>query len=144
MGMGTDIGIDAEGYLGHLAALGGQLVDNLKLRNGLYVEAEDVLVESQLNLPVGLAYTGIDDVVSWEACLQGSFNLTSADTVGSQTALADDGQYLGIGISLDGIVYYEAVVASGFGTDGLEGVAQQTQVVVVEGGLPLAKLLYGE
>ena len=112
MGMRTDIGVDAESNVGYFALGSGQFVDDFQFRNRLDVETENIVIESQVDLPISFAYTGKDDLPGRKTGFDGSTDFTSADTVGTQSAFADDGQYLGIGIGLDGIVYTEVVVTS--------------------------------
>ena len=61
MGVGTDIGVDAQCHLGCLVHAGGNLLDDLQFGLALHVEAEDTFLQSQLNLPVAFAHAGIDD-----------------------------------------------------------------------------------
>ena len=60
MGVGTHVGVQAEGHAGRLALLLCQLVDDFQLGNTLNVEAEDVVVKSEVDFPVALAYAGED------------------------------------------------------------------------------------
>ena len=60
MRVGTYVGIDAKAHIGHHALLRSQLVDHLQLGYALHVEAEDVVVEPKVNLPIALTHTRID------------------------------------------------------------------------------------
>ena len=142
--VGSHVGVQAEGHAGRLSLGSCQLVDDLQLRNALYVEAEDVVVESEVNLPITLAYAGEDDFRAGEACLHTGFYLAAAYAVGSQSSLTDNLQQLGVGIGLDGVVYHESLVSASLVVNGAQRLAQQFCIVIVEGSLYLLQLLYRE
>ena len=123
VGMGTDIGIQTEGDAGHLSLSGCQLIDNLEFWDALYIEAEDIVVDTQIDLPVALSHAGKDNLGYREAGLDRCLDLTSTDAICSEACLTDDAQYFRIGISLDGIVYYESLVARGLFVDGAKSLA---------------------
>ena len=56
--VGVYIGIYAERDMGALAQGGATLGYHVKLSLGLYVEAGNTCVQSQVNLPIGLTYAG--------------------------------------------------------------------------------------
>ena len=56
--MGIDIGVDAECYVCGLAQSGAALGNYVEFGLGLYVEAGDTCVKSQINLTIGLADSG--------------------------------------------------------------------------------------
>ena len=62
MGMGTYIWVQAEGDACYLALLGCQFVDDLQLGDALHVEAEDIAVEAEVDFPVALSHTSIDNL----------------------------------------------------------------------------------
>ena len=55
--MGINIGVYAESYAGALTQGGTTLGNHVKLGLGLYVKAGNTCIQSQVNLPIGLAYT---------------------------------------------------------------------------------------
>ena len=142
MRMRTYIRIDAEAYLGNLVLLLGEFVDDFQLRDALYVEAEDALVQTEVDFPITLAYACIYNLVGWESGIDGCLNLSSAHTVGTQTSLADDVEHLRVGVCLHGIVNLKALVLACLLVDDLQGLAQHVGVVVVERSLYLLKLIY--
>ena len=145
MGVGTNIGVDAESHVGHFATCGSQLVDDLELGHRLYVEAEDVAVQSEVNLPVSLAHACKNYLGGREAGTQGGLNLASAYTIGTQATLTDDGEHLGIGIGLNGIVHTEGiVVAPGLITNDGQSLPQQFYIVIIKGRLQLAEAVQGK
>ena len=142
MGMSTYVWVDAEANLCNLILLLGKFVDDFQFRDALYIEAEDALVQTKVDFPITLAYTGIHNLIGRETCIDGSLNFSSAHTVGTQTSLADDVEHFRVGICLYGIVYLKALVLASLCVDGLQGLAQHVGVVVVERSLYLLKLIY--
>ena len=71
MGMRTYIRIDTESYTGCFAFGGSQFVNDFQFGYGLYVEAENIIIQTQINFPVCLAYTSIDYFVCRESGLNG-------------------------------------------------------------------------
>ena len=117
MRVGSHVGVQPECHAGGFAFLRSQLIDNLQFGYALHIEAEDVVIQSEIDFPVSLTYTGIDNLVAGEPCPQGCFYLASTDAVSTQSCLTDDAQHFGIGICLDGIVYAEALMLLGFVID---------------------------
>ncbi len=62
MGMCSHIRVQTEGDTCHLPFLGGKLVDDLQFGNTFHVEAENVVVKTEVDLPVALSDTGEDDL----------------------------------------------------------------------------------
>ena len=142
MRVSAHVGVDAESHVGCLPFGCRQLVDNLKLGKALHIEAENVVVETEVYLPVALAHSGIDDARGIEPCLHGSLYLSSADAIHSETCLAYDAQQGRVGVCLHGIVDHEVLVASCLFVDGAQRGAQQISVVVVEWSPYVLELLY--
>ena len=126
----------------HLALLSCELVDDLQFWDTLHIETEDVVVEAQVDLPVALAHTGVDNLRGRESGLDGCFDLAAAHTVGTQSRFTDDAQDLGVGIGLYGIVHHEALMLAGLLVDGAQRLAQYLAIVIVERRLDLLKPLY--
>ena len=135
MGMSPHIGIQAEGYTGNLPLGSSQLVDNLQLGDALHVEAEDVVVQAKVNLPVALTNACIDDALAGETGLDAGFYLAAADTVDTQACLTDNLQHLGVRIGLDGIVHAKALMFAYLLSDGAKRLSKQFRIVIVEGRL---------
>ena len=130
--MCTDVRIQTESHTSHLAFLGCQFVDDFQLGNALDVETEDIVVQSEVDFPVALADTGINNLRTGETSSHTGLYLATADAVGTQSCFADDTQDAGIGIGLDGIMDAEALVLLSLTVNGTERFAQQLRVVVVE------------
>ena len=144
MSMCANVGVQTECYACRLSLCCSQFVDDLQFGYALYVETEDVVVQTEVDFPVGLTHTSIDNLVGGESGIDDGLYLASADAVGSQSRLADDLEDLGVGISLDGIVYHEPLVSSSLFVDGAQCLSQQFCIVVVEGRLNPLELLYRE
>ena len=142
VGVGAYVGVDAEGYAGHLAVLLGQLVDDLELGYALHVEAEDVGLEGEFYLPVALADTGEGNLAGGETCAEADFDFPSADAVGSQPGFLDVAKDFGMGAGLDGVV--DMIVGEQLLANGVEGLVEQRRVVVVEGGAQMLEFVDGE
>ena len=132
MSMCAHVGVDTECHSCHLVFGSCELVDDIKFGKTLHIKAEDVLVKTEINLPVALSYTGIHYSVSWESSFASSFNLTATHAVGTKTGFADYGEQLGVGIGLNGIMHLESLVLTGFVVDSAQCAAKQFGVVVVE------------
>ena len=144
MGVGTHVGVDAEAHLSHFSLGCGKLVDYFQLGCAFHVEAEDVLVETEVYLPVALAHTGIDNLRGGKTGFDAGLYLAAAHAVGTQPGLADDVEYLRIGIGLYCVVHFKALIAASLSANGVEGGPEQSSIVVVEWCLKLFKRLYGE
>ena len=112
--------IQTERHACHFPFGACQFVNHFQFRDALHIKAEDVVVESEIDLPVGLAHTCIDNLACGEACLDGSLNLATADAIDTQTCFADDAEQTGIGIGLHGIVDNESLVAACLLIDGTQ------------------------
>ena len=130
--MCTHIGIQTEGHTSHLALGCCQFVDNLQLGNALHIEAEDVVVQTEINLPVALAYASVDDFRTGETCLDAGLYLATADTVNTQACLTDNSEHLGVGIGLDSIVHTKALMSAGLLVDCTKRLTKQFRIVIVE------------
>ena len=110
MRMSTHIGVQTEGHTGHLALLDCEFVDHLEFGYALNVEAEDVVVKSEIDFPIALAHTSVDNLIRGDSGFYRSLNLTATYAVGSKTGLADDAKYTRVGISLYSIMHHETLV----------------------------------
>ena len=144
MGMCADVGIQAESHAGHLTFCGSQFIDDFQFGDALHVETEDIVVQSEIDLPVGLAYTCIDHLIVGEPGLDACFYLTTADAVGSHAGFTYQTEHLRIGIGLDGVVHHKTLMLASLLVDGAQRLAQHLRIVVVEGRLYRLHLLYGE
>ena len=63
VGVGEDVGVDAEGEAGAFAEGFGALGEEAEFRLGFDVEHEDVGLEGGVNLPDLFAYAGEDDAL---------------------------------------------------------------------------------
>ena len=56
--MSVYVWIDTEGDVGCFFFLSGQLVNDFKLGNTLYIEASNIIIQSEIDLPIALPYSG--------------------------------------------------------------------------------------
>ena len=136
VGVGVDVGVDAYGHMGRFASPAGQLVDDLELGHRLNIEAEDVVIEPQVDLPVGLAHARIHHLARVEASCKRGLDFAAAHQVDAQAIFHDFFQNHGVAVGLDGIVHIVGV-ALDLAVDFVECLAEQAHVVVVERRGPL-------
>ena len=141
MSMSANIRVQTEGYTCRLTFLCSQIVDDFQLRDTLNVEAEDIVIQSKVNLPVALTYAGKDNLRCRKACLHGSINLSATHTVGTKSGLTDQAKQTRISVGFDSIVYDKALMLTGFFVDCAQSLAQQFSIVIVEGRLYRLQLL---
>ena len=94
-----------------------QFVDDLQFGYTLDIEGKDAQIQAKVNLPVAFPDSCVDNFACWKPCPYSCLDLPSADTVGSQSCLTDDGKHLCICICFDGIVHAEAFVFASFFVD---------------------------
>ena len=111
MRMRAYIGVDTESNIGYLAFGCGQFVDNFQFGYGLYIKAEDIIIQSKIYLPVCLTHSGKHNLVGRETSLDCRTDFTAAHTVRSQPALTDNSQNLRIGIGLYRIMHRIVIVS---------------------------------
>ena len=111
MRMRAYIGVDTESNIGYLAFGCGQFVDNFQFGYGLYIKAEDIIIQSKIYLPVCLTHSGKHNLVGWETSLDCRTDFTATHTVRSQPALTDNSQNLRIGIGLHRIMHRIVIVS---------------------------------
>ena len=68
MGVGTHVRIDPKTYSGLISFLPCQLIDNLQFTFTLCIKAENVLFQSEINLPITFPNASIYDLGCREAC----------------------------------------------------------------------------
>ena len=112
MGVRIDFRIDAESDGGDFAFLPGQLVDDSQLGERLDVEAEDVVIQTEVDFPIRLANTCKNYLAGRETGIQRCLNLTAAYAVGSEAVAGDKLQHAGIGVGLDSVMDIIAIFAS--------------------------------
>ena len=139
VGLGVDVGVDAQRDVGHLARLGRKGVDQLQLLNRLAVDGQNVLLDGVFQLLVAFAHARIDDALGVESGLDGLAQLVARGAVDAQPVFADDRQQMVVVVGLDGVVDLVAVFLR-LVDDAFEGLAQQRHVIEVERGLVAPEL----
>ena len=102
MRMGRHVGIHAEADGGHLSAGCCQPRQHMELGGRFHIESAYAGIQAQLDFPIGLSYTGVEDGL---AGLQGCLHLSAAHTVCSEAEAGDVIQDNGIVVGLHGIVH---------------------------------------
>ena len=83
VGVGVDVGIDAQGNRRHATFFAGDGIDYFKLLDRFHVETSDPGVKRQSDLKVGFAHTAICDVGGGDSGFESPRDLPTADAVGS-------------------------------------------------------------
>ena len=134
VGLGIDVGIDAQGDLHRTSRLGGHRVEHEQLLDRLAVDRHDLLLDGVAQLLVALAHAGIDDALRVETRLDRLLHLVARRAVDAQPVFADDRKQTVVVIGLDRVVHL-IVVPFRLVDHAFERLAQQLRVVKVEGGL---------
>ena len=79
----ADVRVDTKAYIGHLILFLCQFVNDFKLGNTLYIEAENRGFECQIYFPVGLAYACKYNFISRKTSFDCSLNFSSAHAIGA-------------------------------------------------------------
>ena len=104
VGLGVDVGVDAQRHVGHTPRLGRKQVDQLQLLDGFAVDGHDALLDGVAQLLVAFAHAGIDDAAGVEARLYGLAQLVARGAVDAEPVLADDRKQVVVVVGLDGVV----------------------------------------
>ena len=144
MGMRPHIRIDTESDIGHFAFRGSQFVDDLQFGDRLYIETENVVIQTEFNLPIRFAYTGKNNLLCRETGFHRRTNFTATHTIGSHATLTDYGKYLRIGIRLYSIMHVKTFVTGNFFIDGIQRIAQNFRIIVIKRSTQLTKLINRE
>ena len=134
VGLGIDVGIDAQGDLHRTSRLGGHRVEHEQLLDRLAVDRHDLLLDGVAQLLVALAHAGIDDALRVETRLDRLLHLVARRAVDAQPVFADDRKQTVVVIGLDRVMHL-IVVPFRLVDHAFERLAQQLRVVKVEGGL---------
>ena len=131
MCMGVYFGVDTEGNRGYFVFGSCQFVQDFQFGSRLYVEAENIVVQPQVDLPVCFADTGVNDFISGETCIECRLYFSTAHTVGTQAIFCDNRQNTGIGVCLDCVVDM-ITIFPGFCFYRIERFLQQLYIVKIE------------
>ena len=134
VGLGVDVGIDAQGDLHRASRLGGHRIEDDQLLDRFAVDGHDLLLDGVTQLLVSLAHTGIDDRLGVESRFDRLPHLVARRTVDAQPVFADDRKQTIVVIGLDCVMHL-IIVAFRLVDHAFERLAQQLRVVKVERGL---------
>ena len=105
-------------------------------------EARNISIESQIDLPIGLADTGKHNLRRREASLQANFHLAAAHTVTAETCSIHDAEHRGIHIRLHGIMHVKSRITRRFTIDYIKRLLKQFSVVIIERRPDALELFY--
>ena len=140
MGVGTNVGVKAEGHTCCFPFSDSQFIDDLQFGNTLNIEAEDIVVESEIDFPVSLSNTGIHYFRCRKTCTQAGLYLSTAHAVCTKFILANHAQHLWIGICFYCIVYLESIMLLHLCVNGTESLSEQLCIIVIERCLDVFQL----
>jgi len=141
MGLGEDVGVDAQGDAGFLAELCCAFGEELQLAFALHVEEQDAGAQGEVDLGSGLADSGEDNAVGGRLVdSNDALELSSGDNVEARTFLMQELENGKRGVGLDGIADEvrdgRRLAEKGFG-EKLEPVEKMVGGVDVERGAVL-------
>ena len=140
IGLGVDVGVDAQRHVGLLAGLARKPVHELQLLDRFAVDRHDLLPDGVTQLLVALADAGVNDALGIESGFDGLAQLVAARAVDAQPVFADNSQQMVVIVGFDGVMHLVAVLF-GLVDDAFEGLAQQRRIIEIERGFVAPKLL---
>ena len=144
MSMSSYIRIDAESDISHFTFSCSQFIDNLQLRNRLYIKTENIIVQTQIYFPIRLAHSGKNNLICRKTCLNSSTHFSSTHTIGTQPVLTDNRKHLRISICFHSIMHLKIAIFSSFCTHAGKSVAQHLRIIIIKGGTQFTEFIYGK
>ena len=142
-GMGADVRIHPQAYLGHYAFPGSQLGNDLQFCQRLHIKAANTCLQAQEYLPIGLPHSGINNFPGSETGIQGGLYFPAAHAVCPKTETGNLLQQNRIVIGLHGIMNHPLRLVAQLRLNGIQGLLQKSGVVVVKRRLKGLEALYG-
>ena len=99
------IRIDTESNISHLILSSSQFIDYFQFGNRLYIETEDAVLQPEVNFPVCFTYSCKNNFIGRKSCTDSGTNFSTAHTVGSHSALTDDGKYFRVSICFNSVMH---------------------------------------
>jgi len=134
--MGIYIGIDAQRNGCRFVFGGSQLVDHFHFGNRLNVKTENILIQCQINFPVGFSNSGKNYFFFRKSGFNGSIYFSSTHTIGPKTGIFNFTKQHGICIGLHGIMYH-VVSFLNLSIHFLKRLPQDVHIVIIKRRLQL-------
>ena len=99
------IRIDTKSNISHLILSSGQFIDYFQFGNRLYIETEDAVLQPEIDFPVCFTYSCKNNFIGRKSCTDSGTNFSTAHTVGSHSALTDDGKYFRVSICFNSVMH---------------------------------------
>ena len=144
MGMCTYIGVDTKSNVCHFSFGSSQFVNNFQFRNRFYVKTENVIIQSKFDLPIGFPHTGKYNLLCWETSFNSCTYFAATYTIGTQSTLTDDGEYLRVCICFHSIMHVKMFVTGYFFIDSSQCVTQHFCIIIIKRGTQLTKFINRE
>ena len=126
-------GIDPDGDGGLFLQAAGHPVDQAQLLRRLHIEQQDLFLQGEFDLGLGLPDPGINDLFRRNAGLEGPVQLAPGDDIGPASQTPQQAQQRQIGVGLQGKTGQMGNGGEGF-VKGLEMMGQRGRTVQIEGG----------
>src|ERR1035437_2088507 len=85
--MCTDIWIDTQSHFCHFSFCRCQFIDDFQFWDRFNIEAKYVIIQTQVNFPVGFSNSGKYYIRCWNSGINGSLNFPSAYTICAETGI---------------------------------------------------------
>ena len=144
VGVGIDVGIDAEGNACSDAERGGNRVDDFQFGCAFHVETTDARFQGETYLFVRLSHSGEHDFVGGKTGVQGSLHFATGHAVGTESFGCDELQDARICVRFDGIVNVKAGVGFFCFFQFIESLLKKGEVVEIERRFDVLKSRNGE
>ena len=132
MRMCSYIRIDAESDISNLILCRSQFIDDFQFGNRLYIETEDAILQSEVDLPVCFTDSGKNNLIGRKPGTDSGTYFSTAHAVGSHSAFTDNGHYFRIGICLDSIVYGIARIFGNLLVNSRQCITQHFRIIIIE------------
>ena len=105
MCMCADIGIDTESNISNLILSGSQFIDYFQFGDRLDIETEDAILQSEIDFPICFADSCENNFIGRESGTDSGTDFSAAHTIGSHSALTDNGKYFRVGIGFNSVMH---------------------------------------
>ena len=130
--MRPDIRIDTESDISDLILSGSQFVDDFQFGDRLYIETEDAIFQSEVDLPIRFPDSGKNDFIGRESGTDSGTDFSATHAVCSHSAFTDNGKYFRIGIRLHGIMYGIARIFGNLLVNSRQCITQHFRIIIIE------------
>ena len=139
VGLGVDVGVDAQSDFGSAVQLARYLVHHLQLLDRLAVDGQNALFDRVAYLLVAFANAGVYYGLGVEARLDGLAHLVAARAVDSQSVFTDYAQQIIVAVGFYRVMNL-VIVFFRFVNHALQSLAEKVDVIEIKRGFELPEL----